>query len=146
VNFVLGNSPEQLAALLPHLDRPLFWLDAHWSRRRTAGRDAECPLLEELAVIAAAGIPDLAILIDDARFFLEPPPSPHDWRQWPDFAAVMTALGACGDLYVAVKDDVILAVPASARADMVEFWRGQLRRQAWNLIRRRGTKMPILEH
>jgi len=28
----------------------------------------------------------------------------------------------------------------------VEFWRGQLRRQAWNLIRRRGTKMPILEH
>jgi len=103
----------------------------------TAGKDAECPLLAELAVIAAAGIPDLVILIDDARFFLEPPPPPHNWQHWPDLASVMTVLRACSDLYVAMKDDVIVAIPASARRDMVEFWRGQV----WNLIRRRGAKM-----
>ena len=75
VQFILGNSPEELTKLLPNLGRsPLIWLDAHWCGPHTAGETAECPLLAELAVIAAAHIEPKVVLIDDARLFMAPPP------------------------------------------------------------------------
>ncbi|HXQ49506.1 MAG TPA: class I SAM-dependent methyltransferase [Stellaceae bacterium] len=125
VTFALGDSPQQLAALMPRFERPLFWLDAHWCGSDTAGSAMECPLLEELAAVAAAGLAQPAILIDDARLFLEPPPAPHRWEQWPDIAAVLAALQKCGALYVGVRDDVIVAVPAALRAELTAFWRAQ---------------------
>src|SRR5262249_3969903 len=123
--FILGNSPEQLAKLLPGLRRPLFWLDAHWCGPHTAGESDECPLLAELAVIAGADIEPNVILIDDARYFLAPPPSGHNhkWEQWPDLAGVVSALGRCGNPYILAEDDVIAAVPSAARADVVAFMR-----------------------
>src|SRR2546423_1478492 len=36
VDFIWGNSAEQLPALIPGLENPLFWLDAHWSGSNTA--------------------------------------------------------------------------------------------------------------
>jgi FkbM family methyltransferase len=123
--FMLGTSPEQLTMLLPNLSRPLFWLDAHWCGPHTAGETAECPLLDEIAAIAGAHVEPNVILVDDARYFLAPPPSGHNhkWEQWPDLAAVVSALGNCGNPYIVVEDDVIAAVPAAARADMVGFLR-----------------------
>jgi len=123
VNFVLGDSPQQLIALMPRLDRPLFWLDAHWCGGESAGVVSECPLLDEIAAIRAARLPQPIILIDDARLFLEPPPPPHRWEQWPDIAAVVDALRSCGDLQIVVREDVIAAFPAEARADLVAFCR-----------------------
>jgi FkbM family methyltransferase len=125
IQFILGNSPEQLAKLLPSLRRPLFWLDAHWCGRHTAGESEECPLLAELAAIAAAHIDPNVILIDDARYFLAPPPTGHNhkWEQWPDLAGVVSALGSCGSPYIVVEDDVIAAVPSATRADVVAFMR-----------------------
>ncbi len=125
VQFILGNSPEQLTKLLPNLRRPLFWLDAHWCGPHTAGESNECPLLAELAAIAAARIEPNVILIDDARYFLAPPPSGHNhkWEQWPDLAAVLSALSDGGNPYIFVEDDVIAAVTRTARADLVGFLR-----------------------
>ena len=125
VEFILGNSPQQLNDLLPRLRRPLFWLDAHWCGPSTAGATEECPLLAELAVISAAQIEPKVIAIDDARYFLAPPPPGHNhkWEQWPDLAAVMSALRGCGNPYVVVEDDVIAAVPPAARAALVAFLR-----------------------
>ena len=123
VRFIHGDSPSQLATLIPTLERPLFWLDAHWSGGPTAGQEAECPLLRELATISAVRPEEAFILIDDARFFLEPPPPPHKWEQWPDMAEVTALLRACGEPHVSVKNDVIIAVPRSARPDLVAFWR-----------------------
>lgn len=125
VEFILGSSPEQLTKLLPSLSRPLFWLDAHWCGPHTAGESQECPLLAELAVIAAAHIDPNVILIDDARYFLAPPPSGHNhkWEQWPDLTAVVSALGSCGNPYTVVEDDVIVAVPSAARVELVSFLR-----------------------
>jgi hypothetical protein len=123
IDFIHGHSPTALAALIPRLARPLFWLDAHWCGGETAGAEAECPLIEEIAAIAAARLPDPVILIDDARLFLEPPPAPHRWEEWPDLAAVVAALQRCGDLHVAVREDVIVALPREARADLVAHWR-----------------------
>ena len=31
VEFLLGGSATVMAGLVPRVDRPLFWLDAHWS-------------------------------------------------------------------------------------------------------------------
>ena len=125
VQFILGNSPPELAKLMPSLRRPLFWLDAHWCGPNTAGESDECPLLEELAVVAEAKIDPKIILIDDARYFLAPPPSGHNhkWEQWPDLAAVMAALKKCGEPYILAEDDVITAVPPAARGDLVAFLR-----------------------
>jgi FkbM family methyltransferase len=125
IQFILGNSPEELTKLLPNLGRPLFWLDAHWCGPHTAGETNECPLLAELTAIAAADITPIVILIDDARYFLAPPPSGHnhDWQQWPDLAAVVSALRGLGNPYIVVEDDVIAAVPAAVRGELVSFLR-----------------------
>jgi hypothetical protein len=125
IEFLLGSSATVMAGLVPRVDRPLFWLDAHWSGGDTAGVENECPLLEEIDMIARSGAEPKVILIDDARLFLTPPPPPHRWNHWPDLGAVVVALGRCGDMYITVKDDVIIAAPAAARADLVAFWRGQ---------------------
>lgn len=130
VQFILGNSPQELAKLVPELRRPLFWLDAHWCGANTAGESDECPLLAELAVIAGAKVEPSVILIDDARCFIAPPPWGHKWEQWPDLTAVMSALESCGRPYVVVEDDVISAVPAAARADLVAFLRTPTSRPA----------------
>jgi FkbM family methyltransferase len=123
LHFMLGDSSEQLKGLLSSLSRPLFWLDAHWCGSITAGESRECPLLAELAAISAAQLEQYVIGIDDARFFLGPPPTGHKWNQWPDLSAVVSALKNCGGPYIAVKDDVIVAVPLAARGDLVDFLR-----------------------
>lgn len=61
------------------------------------------------------------MLIDDARLFLAPPPPPHDREQWPSFMQVMDALRARHERYVTVFEDVIVAVPLSARATVEDY-------------------------
>ena len=121
VTFVLGNSPHELAALRPKFDRPLYWLDAHLVRRRDRGLSAGMPASrrDRGNRIARRGDHDRRC----AELFLEPPPKPHDWAQWPDLAAVLAALARCGEPYVAVRDDVIVAVPRGLRGALAEFWR-----------------------
>lgn len=131
VEFIRGNSAQQLPALIPTLESPLFWLDAHWSGAHTAGEFDECPLLAEIAAISKSKLEKsqlekVVIVIDDARLFLTPPPAPHKWDHWPDLSTVISALEACGNPYVTVTDDVIIAVPRAARGAMV----GYLRRMA----------------
>lgn len=107
VEWVLGDSRD----VLPRLDLStptVFWLDGHWSGGDTAGEDDECPLLDELAVIG----PSHAILIDDACLFVEPPPPPHDPGAWPTLDQVIAALG---ERDVAIRDDVVVALPRTRR-------------------------------
>jgi hypothetical protein len=107
-----GDSARVLAELVPTLSAPaLFWLDAHWSGEGTAGRDRECPLLEEIAIINASPHAHV-LLIDDARLFLAPPPPPHRPEAWPDLKRVVAALTE-GDrpCTVAVVEDIILRAP-----------------------------------
>ena len=111
---VAGDSRELLPALLPRLAGPaVFWLDAHWCGGASFGRGDECPLLAEIAVIAASPLPHV-ILIDDARLFAAPPPPPHDAAGWPPLDAVLTALGAGSDRDVVLRDDVLIAVPRAS--------------------------------
>jgi len=115
VDLRLGRSQDVLATLIPELTHPaLLWLDAHWSGGATAGKNQECPLLEEIAAIDAGTIQHL-ILIDDARFFLNPAPPPHKREHWPSAGAILEQLRAKYDGYVCVTDDVIIRLPMALR-------------------------------
>jgi hypothetical protein len=115
VDLRLGRSQDVVATLVPELSQPaLIWLDAHWSGGATAGEDQECPLLEEIAAVDA-GIIQHLILIDDARFFLNPAPPPHKREHWPSVAAVIEQLRAKYEGYICVTDDVIIRLPMALR-------------------------------
>lgn len=123
IEFVHGPSEEVLGRIAAALAAPaLYWLDGHWSGDVTAGEENECPVLAEIDAIDASKTADRSpILIDDARFFAAPPPAPHRREQWPPLMEVFDALRKHEDRYVTVLEDVIIAVPASARRT-VEDW------------------------
>ncbi len=105
--------------------RCLVWLDAHWTGviGSVTGVERECPVLEELEVINALG-GDCVILIDDARFFLGPPPPPHRAEHWPDLATVLGGLNPPHrPRYTIVRDDVIVSVPLAGKQVLVDFCR-----------------------
>jgi hypothetical protein len=112
VEFIFGDSRKELPRLVAQAaGLTLFWLDAHWSGSVTYGDGDECPLMEELEILARAGREAL-IFIDDARCFLAPPAHPHRASFWPAIDEVCAALHRLPVGYVVVFEDVIIAVPA----------------------------------
>jgi glycosyltransferase involved in cell wall biosynthesis len=113
VDLRLGPSPTILRSIVETLKAPaLFWLDAGPG---TGGQDLQCPLIEEIEAINSAAVHH-AILVDDARLFVNPVPEPLDRDQWPSFSAVAKALRShFPDSYIAVHDDIIICVPAGTR-------------------------------
>lgn len=110
-----GNSGTVLREVVTALAQPaLFWLDAHWSGLDTAGQDAECPVLEEIAAINASPVTH-TVLVDDARLFCAPPPRPHRAEQWPGLVTLVEALHHDGRRHVVQFEDVFVAVPMAAR-------------------------------
>lgn len=124
ITVLQGSSRDQLKAVCNQLTGPaLFWLDGHWSGDGTAGEFDECPVLEEIAVIdGSAHGGQAAILVDDARLFFGPPLPPHRRDQWPAFLEVADQLRATHDRYVTVLEDVVIAVPVSARELVDQYW------------------------
>ncbi len=80
-----------MADILNQNDNILFGLYAHWSGGETYGEDDECPLLDELEIIFGYD-KNYAILIDDARLFLAPPPHPHNIQAWPSLTDILRIL------------------------------------------------------
>lgn len=123
LTMIQGDSRTALPKLLGKLsERCLFWLDAHWCGGNAAEAHLvgdECPLLDELEAInnhAWAGAH--MILIDDARLFINPPPYPHDPKQWPSLDRLMVELQRM-PRFIRVVNDVIIAVPTTG-ANLVE--------------------------
>lgn len=79
----------------------------------------ECPLLDELQLIAPHADRHF-ILVDDARLFLTPPPRPHKPEQWPTLDQIYLAMAP---RYPAmfVIDDVVLLAPAWSRKPVQEL-------------------------
>jgi hypothetical protein len=126
VEFVLGNSAEQLGRICPDLTGPaLFWLDAH-AGAGFFGTDDNCPLLAELDACLVQAKADHCILIDDARAFVAPPPPPFDHRKWPSLDEVIAVVLRRGGYHVAVISDVMTVVPAGLR-DLVAQYAFQVR-------------------
>lgn len=123
LSLYLGDTREHLPPLIEALDAPaVLWLDAHWSGGPTSGEGDQCPLLDELAIADRAG-PALAVLVDDARLFLSAPPAPLRLDDWPDLSQVVGHLSRNGERYVAVTEDVVVAVPMAYRDVVVAHCR-----------------------
>ena len=121
VTSLLGDSRDVLSEVVDPSLPTLYWLDGHWSGGVTGGEGMECPVLEEIAAIAS-GHPDDCVLIDDARLFVAAPPLPHDPEQWPTLVEVFDALRAARpDAHVTLINDVIIAVPRSAKPAVDSF-------------------------
>lgn len=106
VRFVHDDS-RNLVNYLPDVPA-ILWLDAHWcgDYEKSLGTDGECPLIEELAAVRPGDV----VLIDDARLFINPPPRPHDPKQWPTMEQIRKALHG---RYTVLVKDVIVSVPLS---------------------------------
>jgi hypothetical protein len=104
-----GDTREHLPKILSKIDNILFWLDAHWSGGNTYGQKDECPILEELEIIFSSPIKNFAILIDDARLFLAPPPLPHNLKSWPTIQQLVKVIP--NEFDIIINNDVIFIVP-----------------------------------
>jgi hypothetical protein len=124
VEVLLGDSSEVLARIAPtlHTAATLFWLDAHWCvADSTAGEKSQCPLLEELGAIGQLNDRS-AVLIDDARLFLAPPPAPHEASHWPRFDEIVHALRRLSPIHrLMVVNDVIAFFPPAAEGALGRF-------------------------
>lgn len=124
IKFHFGNSGVKLAEILEDVKEPiLFWLDAHGLNNpdETTYDDTECPLLAELDIILnwqTKTKQPCAILIDDARLFLNPPPLPYTPSRWPTIVQVEQKLEG---FYIGVSKDVIVAVPPKF-SKLVDGW------------------------
>lgn len=116
LNFILGDSRHWLNRVLANrVGEPcILFLDAHWcfgGAREAHELGDECPLREELQTVnALPQSADYAILIDDARLFLEPPKEPHNPLEWPTIDEVYALLNE-HPRYTTIIDDVIVSVP-----------------------------------
>jgi hypothetical protein len=112
----LGSAGDLLKRISQQLaERPvLYWLDAHWcAGENTAGEESQCPLLEELEAIYPLH-PNSVVWIDDARYFMSPPPKPHVSKGWPRWHEVQKKLmWLAGDTHRFVfANDTILLYPS----------------------------------
>lgn len=128
IHLVQGYSPEVLPGILAEVPGPaLYWLDGHggtFGANDTPSHIRECPVLEELALIAQhPAWAESVVLIDDARAFFGPMLQ-HRPEDWPTFMEVADALGR--DRYVTVLDDVVIGVPVRLRPVVDDWWRGKL--------------------
>lgn len=113
LTFWYGDTRTLLAKALKEMDAPcLLWLDAHFCGGGVeyAHRIGdECPLSFELQAINSSKFAGQhVILIDDARYFVDKPPAPHDPSQWLTYTEIQALLRP---RIVSVKDDVIYAEP-----------------------------------
>jgi hypothetical protein len=111
----LGSAGDLLKCISQQLvGRPvLYWLDAHWcAGENTAGEESQCPLLEELEAIYPLHR-NSVVWIDDARYFMSPPPKPHVSKGWPRWHEVQKKLmWLAGDTHRFVfANDTILLYP-----------------------------------
>ena len=105
---IFGDTCQVLAKMISELPPTLFFLDAHWSGGETAGYASECPLLTELGLIMP-WFRKHAVMIDDARLFLQPPSAPHRIDEWPSLDEIVRATN--GSAYVVHYRDVLVLAP-----------------------------------
>ena len=123
-----GDTRDHLHTILEKNNNILFWLDAHWSGGMTYGEEDECPLLEELEIIFKYN-KNYVILIDDARLFLAPPPSPHKIGKWPSLKNILQVLPSNWELIE--FEDVIYLFPNQINEDFKNFIQ-EIVTEKWN--------------
>jgi len=132
IKFIFGDSRVVINKIVQDINTPsLFWLDSHWSCGNTYGENDECPLIDEINSILKSPHTHF-ILIDDARLFLSPPPLPHHPEQWPSIDEVIMKIKSTShNYYIAILDDVIIAVPQYAKDFIINYCQ-EINTSKWN--------------
>jgi hypothetical protein len=118
ITALQGDTRSHLEKLVKENRNILYWLDSHWCGGDSYGEDDQCPLLEELAIIFNSK-EETAILIDDARLFLSPPPSPNKISGWPTIKEIVNIVPKTYE--VMVYEDVIYLIPKKYKIPFWEF-------------------------
>jgi hypothetical protein len=115
IHVLFGSSPAVLPSVLNSLDScALFWLDAHWFPEVPDVAESQCPLLDELFILAQwPFISDSCVLIDDARMFSTPLEKCYQASDWPTLREVITAARFTPSTVTAIIDDVIVVGPST---------------------------------
>jgi hypothetical protein len=122
IHPLYGNSALQLNNIVSEIKQPaIFWLDAHWCGGNTYGNDAPCPLLDEIRIIKQSGY-DHIIMIDDARFFLKPPPRPQNSDLWPGLKEILDLLNRDKNYFTFVSEDVMAALPETGKKALQPYF------------------------
>lgn len=116
-----GDTRDYLQTVLESNDNIIFWLDAHWSGGDTYGENDECPLLKELEIIFSYK-KNYAVLVDDARLFLAPPPKPHKLEHWPTIKIIAEIIPEGWELII--YDDVIYIFPTHVSQEFRQYVQG----------------------
>jgi len=122
VEFLFGDSRSVIKDILGQILEPaIFWLDAHWCGLDSEGSNDQCPIIEEIKLIGSTGIKH-CIFIDDARFFLSPPPLPNRIELWPTIDQLCTAIRSISkSYYIVVFEDVIIGTHERTRPLVSEY-------------------------
>ena len=122
IHHIFGNSALELSKLISEINGPaIFWLDAHWCGWSTYGDTDPCPLLKEIMIIQQSEL-DHIILIDDARFFLKPPPEPQDPGLWPGIKEITRLLNKNDSFFTFVTEDIIVSMPVSGKSALISYF------------------------
>ncbi len=122
IHPLYGNSARQLNIIVSEIKQPvLFWLDAHWCGGNTYGNDDPCPLLDEIRIIKES-LYNHIVMIDDARFFLKPPPRPQNAEQWPGLKEILNLLNMDDSYFTFVSEDVMVALPETGRTALQSYF------------------------
>jgi hypothetical protein len=115
IHVVFGSSPVVLPSILDSLDScALFWLDAHWFPEVPEVTESQCPLLEELSILAKWPlIGSSCVLIDDARMFSKPLDKCYRPSDWPTFPEIVKTARFTPSTVMTVIDDVIVVGPST---------------------------------
>lgn len=121
ITFFTGRSENCMPKMLATINGPaIFWLDAHAGGGWYAKKD-DCPLIDELDLLALRGVNDDIVLIDDARGFLAPPPPPFDVDAWPPIHAVLNAADPQRERYIVIIEDVVICAPPRLKNTIIAF-------------------------
>ena len=122
IQLLFGSSPFQLSKVISGIKKPaLFWLDAHWCGGSTYGEEDPCPLLDEIRIVKQSGY-DHILMIDDARFFLKPPPKPQDPDLWPGLREILELLNKDEKYFTFISEDVIVSLPLSGKKALQSYF------------------------
>jgi hypothetical protein len=143
VTFLHGSSAKVLPEVVAGLgdQRAVFWLDAHWCGGQTFGDAGECPIVDEIEAIRTSPQQHI-ILIDDARFFLAPPPRPHRSQHWPGLSTLVHLLESMPyPTFIAAVDDVLLCVPEALASVVQAYTDWAYQQQQADLFGRSVTRL-----
>ena len=129
IRCLFGNSAMQLKNLVEAIKQPaIFWLDAHWCGSNTYGSNDPCPLLAEIISIKQSKLNHI-ILIDDARFFVMPPPEPQNPDLWPGLKEIIKLLHTDETYFTFVSEDVIVSMPVSGKKMLQPYFNDRHRKE-----------------